>query len=403
MQRNIAGETETDYYVLSDLLYRATALINASAAIQETYDCDAYGNTIAYDSAESGGWFSGDETATNNPKCQFIFTGRRFDPETSNATTQMYFYRARYYSPVLGRFISRDPIGYNGGMNLYEYVGGMAMDVVDPSGFFLGRAATWLFGGRGRERMEANEKQARNQAKWLRRRIKKSERDAEKAMAQGCLGEAKEHMARAKRHLNTLYGVLEDARNIRKDFWNAAEKGANEGLDIGMAILEKNFKLRMDAEANARADALMKRYRLEYLDYVAGAGAVSLYAAGGIAAIEYASGATVAGGIQAAPGALTIGGGTSGFMTVSEAGTILGAAYTAGVENAVGTAALITVEVVVPVARWTVNTPPGQYALGFGQGVYSGYTSQSVGPPMTSLQAAGQRHGEFVGTLIGSR
>ena len=110
------------------------ALTNGSDAIQEAYDRDAYGRTIAYDTARAGGWFSGDETATNNPKCQFIFTGRRFDPETSNATTQMYFYRARYYSPTLGRFISRDPIDYDGGMNLYEYVGGGAVDAVDPSG-----------------------------------------------------------------------------------------------------------------------------------------------------------------------------------------------------------------------------------------------------------------------------
>ena len=123
------------YYMLSDLLYRATALTNASGTIQEAYDCDAYGNTIAYSGAGTGGWWSDDETATNNPKCQFIFTGRRFDPETSNETTQMYFYRARYYSPVLGRFISRDPIGYNSGMNLYEYVGGMATRYVDPPGF----------------------------------------------------------------------------------------------------------------------------------------------------------------------------------------------------------------------------------------------------------------------------
>ena len=75
--------------------------------------------------------------ATDDPKCQFIFTGRRFDPETSDATTQMYFYRARYYSPQLGRFISRDPIDYAGGMNLYEYVGSRPIGHVDPAGLQL--------------------------------------------------------------------------------------------------------------------------------------------------------------------------------------------------------------------------------------------------------------------------
>ena len=84
-------------------------------------------------------WFTDADEGyvTNSPTCQFIFTGRRLDPETSNSTTQMYFYRARYYSPTLGRFISRDPIDYDGGMNLYEYVGGMGADLLDPRGLFV--------------------------------------------------------------------------------------------------------------------------------------------------------------------------------------------------------------------------------------------------------------------------
>ena len=109
-------------------------------------DCDAYGNTIVYEAAGAGGdWFADDARSIYSedpagsccPTCEFIFTGRRFDPETSDAATQMYYYRARYYSPVLGRFISRDPIDYAGGMNLYEYVGGMATGAVDPNGWEL--------------------------------------------------------------------------------------------------------------------------------------------------------------------------------------------------------------------------------------------------------------------------
>jgi len=137
IQQKVIGETETDYYMLNDLLYRAAVLTDDEGAIVETYDCDAYGNTIAYSAdGVDNTWFTDDDVATNNPKCQFIFTGRRFDPETSNATTQMYFYRARYYSPTLGRFISRDPIDYAGGMNLYEYVGGGVAGRLDPPGLW---------------------------------------------------------------------------------------------------------------------------------------------------------------------------------------------------------------------------------------------------------------------------
>jgi len=42
--------------------------------------------------------------------------------------------RARYYDANLGRFISEDPIGHNGGLNLYAYVGGNPVMLVDPSG-----------------------------------------------------------------------------------------------------------------------------------------------------------------------------------------------------------------------------------------------------------------------------
>ena len=49
----------------------------------------------------------------------------------------MYYYRARYYDAKAGRFITRDPIGFDGGdVNLYVYVGNNPVNRKDPSGKF---------------------------------------------------------------------------------------------------------------------------------------------------------------------------------------------------------------------------------------------------------------------------
>lgn len=59
-----------------------------------------------------------------------LSTGREWDKETG-----LYYYRARYYDPMEGRFISKDPIGFDGGdVNLYGYVQNNPINWVDPSG-----------------------------------------------------------------------------------------------------------------------------------------------------------------------------------------------------------------------------------------------------------------------------
>jgi len=49
----------------------------------------------------------------------------------------LYYYNARYYSPDLGRFISRDPIDIADDVNLYAYVGNNPVNFSDPSGLSI--------------------------------------------------------------------------------------------------------------------------------------------------------------------------------------------------------------------------------------------------------------------------
>jgi RHS repeat-associated protein len=79
------------------------ALTNGSATTTGTYSYSPYGN--------------GASSGTAGTALQF--TGREDD-----GTSGLYYYRARYYSPQLGRFISEDPIGLAGGTNVYAYVDG---------------------------------------------------------------------------------------------------------------------------------------------------------------------------------------------------------------------------------------------------------------------------------------
>jgi len=65
-----------------------------------------------------------------SPGIAALYTGRELDPETG-----LYYYRNRYYGAELGRFVSRDPIGYEGGdLNLVRYVLTAPTDLRDPHG-----------------------------------------------------------------------------------------------------------------------------------------------------------------------------------------------------------------------------------------------------------------------------
>lgn len=99
---------------LSDALRSTAALTDAAGGLQTQYTYEPFGNTTqtgAYDSNGSQ------------------YTGRE------NEGSSLYYYRARYYSPNLSRFISEDPLGFRGGQaSAYVYVWDSPANYLDPSG-----------------------------------------------------------------------------------------------------------------------------------------------------------------------------------------------------------------------------------------------------------------------------
>jgi RHS repeat-associated protein len=60
----------------------------------------------------------------------FYYTGREWDAEAG-----LYNYRARWYDPAAGRWLSEDPSGFDSGdANLYRYVGNSPLNFTDPTG-----------------------------------------------------------------------------------------------------------------------------------------------------------------------------------------------------------------------------------------------------------------------------
>lgn len=103
----------TSYYE-ADGLGSVTSLSSTAGALAQTYTFDSFGNVTA---------------STGSLTNRFQYTGREFDLESN-----LYFYRARYYDPKVGRFISEDPIRFQGGINFYNYVQGNPTNYRDPSG-----------------------------------------------------------------------------------------------------------------------------------------------------------------------------------------------------------------------------------------------------------------------------
>ena len=115
-----------EFYYHRDRLGNITEITDFEGTVVQRYVYDAFGKVSIFD--KDGKAIT--PNSANYLKSPYAFTGREYDHETG-----MYFYRARYYNPDVGRFISEDPIGFGGqDANLYRYVGNNSVNYADPHG-----------------------------------------------------------------------------------------------------------------------------------------------------------------------------------------------------------------------------------------------------------------------------
>jgi RHS repeat-associated protein len=112
------------------------------SVIGETNPAQSVTKSVAY---EPYGTTTQSGTNTGNSQ---QYAGRE------NDGTGLYYNRARYYNPALGRFISEDPIGFSGGTNVYAYASGNPVSKSDPLGLWTGQlglslSLNWTVAGIG--------------------------------------------------------------------------------------------------------------------------------------------------------------------------------------------------------------------------------------------------------------
>ncbi|MDO8336431.1 MAG: RHS repeat-associated core domain-containing protein, partial [Candidatus Saccharibacteria bacterium] len=114
----------TIYYIHNDHLNTPQVMTNQSQQVVWMGDYEPFGKVAA--------------NATNSVEIFSRFPGQYVDNETG-----LYYNYFRDYDPSIGRYIESDPIGLEGGINTYAYVGGNPLSYIDPHGLDASALSSW--------------------------------------------------------------------------------------------------------------------------------------------------------------------------------------------------------------------------------------------------------------------
>lgn len=117
-QEQIISSAWTSGFYGYDGMGSVRQLTNVTGAVTDSYEYDAFGNSF---------------TISGTTPNSYLYRGEQYDSDLG-----LYYLRARYYNPVTGRFMSRDPYDGNNilpiSLHKYLYAGGDPVNRIDPSG-----------------------------------------------------------------------------------------------------------------------------------------------------------------------------------------------------------------------------------------------------------------------------
>jgi RHS repeat-associated protein len=121
---NLAENVDGEYYSLHDANFNVALITYNNGAIAERYLYDPYGGV----GIRTWNWAADSDNKSDFGQSH-LFTGRELDLET-----YLQLNRHRFYASHLGRWVTRDPVRYRGGMNLYGYLDAQVLLFNDPMG-----------------------------------------------------------------------------------------------------------------------------------------------------------------------------------------------------------------------------------------------------------------------------
>lgn len=120
------GVTVKSYFYLTDHQGTVHAIADETGVIVESYRYDAWGRVL--------GIYNGSGTPLTESVIgnRILWQGREYSWKTG-----LYYFRARWYDPITGRWFSNDPIGISGGLNQYVFCADNPVNCRDAFGFCL--------------------------------------------------------------------------------------------------------------------------------------------------------------------------------------------------------------------------------------------------------------------------